>query len=113
MDVNSIYGTTSDLAGMNVGSASLGQHEHPAANQAGGLHHLHEAHPGMNPNLSSSAMANPMMLLQNFWQSQLAAIEHGELDFKTFQLPLARIKKVMKTDDDVKVCWVCLSPFSF
>ncbi|KAM0683724.1 CCAAT- binding transcription factor component [Mitosporidium daphniae] len=52
---------------------------------------------------SSSALSNQLMLLQNFWQSQLQAIEHGELDFKNFQLPLARIKKVMKTDEDVKV----------
>lgn len=50
-----------------------------------------------------SSMQNQLVLLQNFWQSQLQAIEHGELDFKNFQLPLARIKKVMKTDDDVKV----------
>ena len=52
---------------------------------------------------SASALSNQLMLLQNFWQSQLQAIEHGELDFKNFQLPLARIKKVMKTDEDVKV----------
>ena len=44
-----------------------------------------------------------LLLLQNFWQSQLQAIDQGDLDFKTFQLPLARIKKVMKCDDDVKV----------
>lgn len=50
-----------------------------------------------------SSLSNQMMLLQNFWQSQLHAIDHGELDFKNFQLPLARIKKVMKTDEDVKV----------
>lgn len=44
-----------------------------------------------------------MAILQSFWQGQLHAIEQGELDFKTFQLPLARIKKVMKTDEDVKM----------
>lgn len=42
-------------------------------------------------------------LLQTFWQSQLQAVESGVQDFKTFQLPLARIKKVMKSDEDVKV----------
>ena len=64
---------------------------------------------GMDPN-APQMMMNPnapppshLLLLQNFWQSQLQAIDQGELDFKTFQLPLARIKKVMKCDDDVKV----------
>lgn len=41
-------------------------------------------------------------MLNNFAQTQLQHIEQGELDFKNYQLPLARIKKVMKTDDDVK-----------
>lgn len=41
-------------------------------------------------------------MLNNFWQAQLQLIEQGDLDFKNYQLPLARIKKVMKTDDDVK-----------
>lgn len=36
--------------------------------------------------------------------------EHEEHDeFKTFGLPLARIKKVMKSDPDVKVCWFCFA----
>ncbi len=41
-------------------------------------------------------------ILNNFWQAQLQLIEQSDLDFKNYQLPLARIKKVMKTDDDVK-----------
>jgi nuclear transcription factor Y gamma len=41
-------------------------------------------------------------LLNSFWQTQLQIIEESELDFKNYSLPLARIKKVMKTDDDVK-----------
>ena len=41
-------------------------------------------------------------MINNFWQAQLQLIEQGDLDFKNYQLPLARIKKVMKTDDDVK-----------
>lgn len=46
--------------------------------------------------------AQHLPLITNFWQAQLHNIEHGELDFKNYQLPLARIKKVMKTDEDVK-----------
>lgn len=44
----------------------------------------------------------PFNLLNSFWQTQLQIIEESELDFKNFPLPLARIKKVMKVDDDVK-----------
>ena len=44
----------------------------------------------------------PISLLNSFWQTQLQIIEESELDFKNFALPLARIKKVMKVDDDVK-----------
>jgi nuclear transcription factor Y gamma len=51
---------------------------------------------------SPSLAAQHLPLLSNFWQAQLQNIEQGELDFKNYQLPLARIKKVMKTDEDVK-----------
>lgn len=40
-------------------------------------------------------------LVQAFWQAQLQLIQQEQSDFKTFQLPLARIKKVMKADEDV------------
>ena len=37
-----------------------------------------------------------------FWQNQLQEIE--ELDnFKNHELPLARIKRIMKSDEDVRV----------
>ncbi|KAJ1950115.1 CCAAT- binding transcription factor component [Dispira parvispora] len=42
-------------------------------------------------------------VLQTFWANQMAEIQHGKCDFKLHQLPLARIKKVMKTDEDVKM----------
>ncbi|ORX89144.1 histone-fold-containing protein [Basidiobolus meristosporus CBS 931.73] len=42
-------------------------------------------------------------LLQAFWGSQLSEVENGQFDFRVHQLPLARIKKVMKTDEDVKM----------
>jgi nuclear transcription factor Y gamma len=48
-------------------------------------------------------MVQPTMsIISNFWQAQLQLLESTEVDFKNHQLPLARIKKVMKTDDDVK-----------
>lgn len=43
-----------------------------------------------------------MALLNTFWQTQFQLLENGEPDFKNYQLPLARIKKVMKTDEDVR-----------
>lgn len=39
-------------------------------------------------------------LLQTFWQTQFQQIDQEPNDFKNFQLPLARIKKVMKTDEE-------------
>ncbi|KAI9002323.1 histone-fold-containing protein [Gaertneriomyces semiglobifer] len=42
-------------------------------------------------------------IMQAFWQQQIHDIETGPLDFKFHQLPLARVKKVMKTDEDVKM----------
>ncbi len=42
-------------------------------------------------------------LLAAFWQTQISDIENDLCDFKFHQLPLARIKKVMKADEDVKV----------
>ncbi|RHZ81339.1 hypothetical protein Glove_121g60 [Diversispora epigaea] len=42
-------------------------------------------------------------VLDNFWQQQVNEIRHGDHDFKVHQLPLARIKKVMKTDEEVKM----------
>ncbi|RIA92930.1 histone-fold-containing protein [Glomus cerebriforme] len=42
-------------------------------------------------------------VLDNFWQQQVHEIRNGVHDFKVHQLPLARIKKVMKTDEEVKM----------
>ncbi|KAI1307872.1 hypothetical protein EDD11_004374 [Mortierella claussenii] len=43
-----------------------------------------------------------MHLLQSYWVRQMHEIQNVPQDFKVHHLPLARIKKVMKTDDDVK-----------
>lgn len=50
---------------------------------------------------SSGLQPQHATLLQTFWQTQLQLIDQEEHDYKSFQLPLARIKKVMKTDEDV------------
>ncbi|KAG8745313.1 hypothetical protein FRC10_008330 [Ceratobasidium sp. 414] len=41
--------------------------------------------------------------LRYFWQSQISTAEREDPDFKHPPLPLARIKKVMKSDPDVKM----------
>ncbi|KAL8209490.1 hypothetical protein R6Q57_006222 [Mikania cordata] len=40
--------------------------------------------------------------LQNFWANQYQEIEQTT-DFKNYSLPLARIKKIMKADEDVRM----------
>ena len=40
--------------------------------------------------------------LQLFWQQQMQEVEQAS-DFKNHQLPLARIKKIMKADEDVRM----------
>ncbi|XXZ98198.1 CCAAT- binding transcription factor component [Meyerozyma guilliermondii] len=42
-------------------------------------------------------------MMMQYWQETINSIEHDDHDFKNHQLPLARIKKVMKTDEDVKM----------
>eukprot|EP00250_Pteridium_aquilinum_P000462 c10501_g1_i1 orf=283-1086(+) len=44
----------------------------------------------------------PQHQLQQFWTSQMQEIEQIN-DFKNHQLPLARIKKIMKADEDVRM----------
>ena len=48
--------------------------------------------------------------LHSFWQRQVDAAEQEIPDYRHPPLPLARIKKVMKSDPDVKVPPPCLSP---
>lgn len=41
--------------------------------------------------------------IMQYWQETINLIEHDDHDFKNHQLPLARVKKVMKTDEDVRM----------
>lgn len=45
----------------------------------------------------------PAFDLGKFWNEQMQLADMFESDFKNHPLPLARIKKVMKTDQEVKV----------
>ncbi|EME42894.1 hypothetical protein DOTSEDRAFT_72361 [Dothistroma septosporum NZE10] len=42
-------------------------------------------------------------ILNTYWQNQVTKLETDEHDYKLHQLPLARIKKVMKADPEVKM----------
>ncbi|KAI8066878.1 histone-fold-containing protein [Gongronella butleri] len=52
---------------------------------------------------STAPGGHPVFDLSKFWQEQMTLVDTTEPDFKNHPLPLARIKKVMKTDQDVKV----------
>ena len=49
--------------------------------------------------------------LHSFWQRQVDAAEQETPDYRHPPLPLARIKKVMKSDPDVKVLYFSLFLF--
>ncbi|KAJ1920170.1 CCAAT- binding transcription factor component [Mycoemilia scoparia] len=51
----------------------------------------------------NQALGKQVKTIQDFWKAQVEEIQSGTHDFKLHQLPLARIKKVMKTDEDVKM----------
>ncbi len=53
--------------------------------------------------------------LRSFWQRQIDTVEQENPDFRHPPLPLARIKKVMKSDPDVKVSTelLCALPYLF
>jgi nuclear transcription factor Y gamma len=46
------------------------------------------------------------MFLRAFWQRQIDSAESDPVDVRHPVLPLARIKKVMKSDPEIKVCAV-------
>ncbi|KAJ3177339.1 hypothetical protein HDU87_004591 [Geranomyces variabilis] len=51
----------------------------------------------------SATSAQITQMMSSFWQQTARDVEHGPLDFKFHQLPLARVKKVMKADEDAKM----------
>lgn len=54
-------------------------------------------------NVGQGLVAEHRDAMIQYWQETIDSIENDEHDFKNHQLPLARIKKVMKTDEDVKM----------
>jgi histone H3/H4 len=53
--------------------------------------------------VSQGLSGPPQEILNVYWQNQVTRLETDDHDFKLHQLPLARIKKVMKADPEVKM----------
>jgi nuclear transcription factor Y gamma len=53
--------------------------------------------------VSQGLTGQPQEILNVYWQNQVTRLETDDHDFKLHQLPLARIKKVMKADPEVKM----------
>jgi nuclear transcription factor Y gamma len=54
-------------------------------------------------NVNQGLNGNYRDILNTYWQQQVTKLETDEHDYKLHQLPLARIKKVMKADPEVKM----------
>lgn len=54
-------------------------------------------------NASHGLTGDNQRKLADYWQQTITDIENSSHDFKSHALPLARIKKVMKADEDVKM----------
>jgi len=54
-------------------------------------------------NVNQGLTGNYRDILNTYWQQQVTKLETDEHDYKLHQLPLARIKKVMKADPEVKM----------
>lgn len=55
------------------------------------------------PQVNQGLTGNYRDILNTYWQQQVTKLETDEHDYKLHQLPLARIKKVMKADPEVKM----------
>lgn len=58
---------------------------------------------GVFGNVGQGLTGKNREMLMQYWQETIDSIENDDHDFKNHQLPLARIKKVMKTDEEVKM----------
>lgn len=75
------------------GSLEEGQYDHTMAQQTSGSF----------SNVAQGLTGHHREVMIKYWQDTINSIEHDEHKFKIHQLPLARIKKVMKADEDVRM----------
>uniref|UniRef100_A0A7I4CW35 Transcription factor CBF/NF-Y/archaeal histone domain-containing protein n=1 Tax=Physcomitrium patens TaxID=3218 RepID=A0A7I4CW35_PHYPA len=83
----------------HIPPSSAPQMSHPGAVMPLQMHYP-QAQQQMQPQLHYQQIQKQQ--LSQFWQQQMQEMEQVN-DFKTHQLPLARIKKIMKSDEDVKM----------
>lgn len=86
------------------------EHDHEHEHEHELEHELGQEHEGASTTIEvddSGPLVEPHQdldsFLESFWTRQMAVVERDNPDFKTYPLPLARIKKVMKSDEEVKV----------
>lgn len=62
-----------------------------------------ELYSGIWSNVNQGLNGQPRDILTTYWQQMINLLENEQHDYKIHQLPLARIKKVMKADPEVKM----------
>ena len=65
--------------------------------------HLYQGHALIHVQVNQGLSGTYRDILNTYWQQQVTKLETDEHDYKIHQLPLARIKKVMKADPEVKM----------
>lgn len=81
-----------------------GDHEHdPHGEHGGAADNGLDQMTGTFNNVAQGLSGHYRSIMLAYWQEIISSIEHDEHEFKVHQLPLARIKKVMKADEDVKM----------
>lgn len=84
-------------------TSALGHYGASAAIAAGGHVASPHIYTGAFANVPQGLTGQYRDILITFWQQMINSLETEDHDYKSHQLPLARIKKVMKADPEVKM----------
>ncbi|KAK6541627.1 hypothetical protein TWF694_007427 [Orbilia ellipsospora] len=88
---------------VNYNLANGGHYGASAAIVATGAQPQVGIYTGPFSNVSQGLQGTYKDILSTYWEHSIMALESEEHDYKSHQLPLARIKKVMKADPEVKM----------
>lgn len=80
-----------------------GQQEDPSDPSAAGTAQDQDFVGSSFGNVAQGLSGHYRNIMMTYWQNTINSIENDDHEFKIHQLPLARIKKVMKADEDVKM----------
>jgi len=111
---NPVMGSPGLIAGTQVTSLSTSVNEARSMGGSGGKRNGISMDNHLIPQASAPSSSSPQFLAQlsgsldKFWKEQLRSVQElkgqTEQDFKTHNdLPLARIKRIMKSDEDVRM----------